>query len=325
MAQINIGRILPIFKGNWVSTTKYTKLDVVYYNGSSYVALADNTNTTPRNSMPWQLVAKNATWAELNPSEKAEALSKIEDLLDDRLSNIEGAIQTIGHGVETLDTELEKLDDRIILAVTGDSTSNGVPNIPFKASNNRLEVYGAGGVKTYTSTAGGKNVLVIDGSGVSGGGSAPVVKTAEWVELFDHTTENDERYFTFTTLPDGTPLNASEIIYVIECGKANNTGITYNGYFDLYNEANDKTQMYINAFQHTAEGNICNGHIFASPYTFPISYQATSKATIAVTTQLLINQGTNVNFRGYVKRIEVRPNHNFASASHIKIIVKQEP
>lgn len=154
---------------------------------------------------------------------------------------------------------------------------------------------------------------------IQGGGS-----NSKWVELFDHTTENGERYFTFTTLPDGTPLNASEIIYVIECGKVSTTGITYNGYFDLYNEANDRTQMYINAFQHTAEGNICNGHIFASPYTFPISYQALSKATIAVTTQLLLNQGTNVNFRGYTKRIEVRPNHNFASATHIKIIVKQE-
>ena len=44
--QINIGRILPIFKGQWDSSTTYSKLDVVLQEGCSWVALRANTNVT---------------------------------------------------------------------------------------------------------------------------------------------------------------------------------------------------------------------------------------------------------------------------------------
>lgn len=57
MAQYNLGRVLPIFKGNWNPTVSYTKMDVVYYSGNSYVALAPTTGILPTNTAFWQIVA----------------------------------------------------------------------------------------------------------------------------------------------------------------------------------------------------------------------------------------------------------------------------
>ena len=60
MAQIDLGRILPIFRGIYVNTTNYEKLDIVYYKGSSYVANSNMKGIAPdstASSNTWQLVA----------------------------------------------------------------------------------------------------------------------------------------------------------------------------------------------------------------------------------------------------------------------------
>jgi len=58
MATINIGRVRPIFKGAWSSSTSYTAMDVVTIDGASYVALVDNSNVpVVVNTSHWQLVA----------------------------------------------------------------------------------------------------------------------------------------------------------------------------------------------------------------------------------------------------------------------------
>lgn len=60
MAQIDLGRILPIFRGIYANTTNYEKLDIVYYKGSSYVANSNMKGIAPDSagtSNTWQLVA----------------------------------------------------------------------------------------------------------------------------------------------------------------------------------------------------------------------------------------------------------------------------
>ena len=60
MAQIDLGRILPIFRGIYVNTTNYEKLDIVYYKGSSYVANSNMKGIAPdsiASNNTWQLVA----------------------------------------------------------------------------------------------------------------------------------------------------------------------------------------------------------------------------------------------------------------------------
>lgn len=60
MAQIDLGRILPIFRGIYVNTMNYEKLDIVYYKGSSYVANSNMKGIAPDSTASnntWQLVA----------------------------------------------------------------------------------------------------------------------------------------------------------------------------------------------------------------------------------------------------------------------------
>ena len=60
MAQIDLGRILPVFKGKYNELTQYEKLDIVYYKGSSYVANSNMKGIAPDSTginNTWQLVA----------------------------------------------------------------------------------------------------------------------------------------------------------------------------------------------------------------------------------------------------------------------------
>lgn len=58
MATYNLGRILPRFRGMWDPTTNYDKLDVVYFEGSSFMAISDNINKRPdENESDWVLSA----------------------------------------------------------------------------------------------------------------------------------------------------------------------------------------------------------------------------------------------------------------------------
>lgn len=61
----NLGRVLPIFKGTYSSTANYVPLDIVYYNGSSYVCKQNAQNVLPTNTSYWQIVALKG---ELSPT-----------------------------------------------------------------------------------------------------------------------------------------------------------------------------------------------------------------------------------------------------------------
>lgn len=58
----NLGRVGLVLKGDWSSTTQYEKLDVIAYDGNSWVAKRSNKNVTPNttNSDDWQLISNNA-------------------------------------------------------------------------------------------------------------------------------------------------------------------------------------------------------------------------------------------------------------------------
>jgi len=57
MSVYNLGRVLPIFKGEYNPTETYENLDVVLYNGSSYVAINTTTNNLPTDENHWVLLA----------------------------------------------------------------------------------------------------------------------------------------------------------------------------------------------------------------------------------------------------------------------------
>ena len=58
MATTNLGRVCIVPKGTWSNATAYTKLDVVTYQGSSYMAIQNNTNKQPTNTSYWLLLAQ---------------------------------------------------------------------------------------------------------------------------------------------------------------------------------------------------------------------------------------------------------------------------
>ena len=89
--QINIGRILPIFKGEWDSSTTYTKLDVVYQGGSSWVARRANTNVEPSetNDSDWLMVAAKGSWTNFTEEEREDLIESLIPYVDE-ISIVEG-------------------------------------------------------------------------------------------------------------------------------------------------------------------------------------------------------------------------------------------
>lgn len=57
MAIYNLGRILPSIKGEYNNATEYNRMDIVYYQGSSYVAKDTVTGIAPNNTIHWQMIA----------------------------------------------------------------------------------------------------------------------------------------------------------------------------------------------------------------------------------------------------------------------------
>lgn len=80
MSTFNLGRILPMFKGTWSSSTNYNQLDIVYYNGSSYVAKNSVTSggNNPSINNNWQIVAmKGELSPTLSPEQEASIINAI--------------------------------------------------------------------------------------------------------------------------------------------------------------------------------------------------------------------------------------------------------
>ena len=67
MAEIEVGAIFPLRKGEWSETADYDFLDMVMHDGSSYVCIAEGgapAGTAVTNTTHWALIAqKGATGA----------------------------------------------------------------------------------------------------------------------------------------------------------------------------------------------------------------------------------------------------------------------
>ena len=53
-----LGRVIPIPRGQYSSTTSYTELDIVTDNGSSYICKKPSQGNDPTNTEYWQLISK---------------------------------------------------------------------------------------------------------------------------------------------------------------------------------------------------------------------------------------------------------------------------
>ena len=60
MATIDIGKIKPVFKGTYDNSTAYVLDDIVYYNGSSYVAKTSTTGNLPTDTTKWNVLTSGS-------------------------------------------------------------------------------------------------------------------------------------------------------------------------------------------------------------------------------------------------------------------------
>lgn len=88
--EYKLGKICPIFKDDWNSTTTYERLDVVLYNGSSWVSTTRNTNIVPNTDSTWIMVAKAGSWETFTDAEKAELVNYLYSITNVRVLDIEG-------------------------------------------------------------------------------------------------------------------------------------------------------------------------------------------------------------------------------------------
>lgn len=58
MAKQTLGRVIPVFKGDYDSSVSYEHLDIVVYDGSTYIAIIDTINNVPTNEEFWALLVK---------------------------------------------------------------------------------------------------------------------------------------------------------------------------------------------------------------------------------------------------------------------------
>lgn len=65
MTEIQLGKVMLTFKGEYDSTNSYTRLDAVTYQGSSYVCLSDTSSAPPGDS--WQLLADKGATGDVGP------------------------------------------------------------------------------------------------------------------------------------------------------------------------------------------------------------------------------------------------------------------
>lgn len=80
MATYNLGRILPYFRGTWESSYNYFIMDIVYYNGSSYVAKSniEAGGNNPSINNNWQIIAlKGELSGTLTPEQEQSIINSI--------------------------------------------------------------------------------------------------------------------------------------------------------------------------------------------------------------------------------------------------------
>lgn len=126
MATYNLGRILPRFRGNWDPTVNYERMDVVYFEGSSYMSVTSNINKRPpENESDWILSAAKGEPGEPGkdgPTYKAgKGISIVNDVISATGSGGEGGETYFdGFGIE-----IDENTNNINAEVKAD---NDVPN-----------------------------------------------------------------------------------------------------------------------------------------------------------------------------------------------------
>lgn len=176
MPEQNLGRVVPVHKGEWSAVASYVKLDIVTYNGSSYFCIVDSTNQLPTLTQYWKLLASKG---DEGPVGDVSSLATKE--LDNLAVSGSAALDALGCRATIADTA-----DINTFTITGSYRLTNLPvNAPAGCDDGILQVnYGGGdtisqvcfdklGVNLYWRTG--------DPTDVGGTGS-----WTNWLPLYDN-------------------------------------------------------------------------------------------------------------------------------------------
>lgn len=102
-----LGKVGVVPKGEYNSATRYTKLDIVKYNGQSYMALAETTGNLPTNTEYWQLLVERPVrgtdyWTNADKAEILQsAVTQVETDIQPTITSIENTADTANSTANT--------------------------------------------------------------------------------------------------------------------------------------------------------------------------------------------------------------------------------
>lgn len=189
-SSINV-KIAPLPRGDYSSSATYAKLDVVSYNGSSYMAIkAVPTGTVPTNTTYWQLFAEKPTIGDgtITTNMLADGAVSMDSLGEDVMDTLYASFP-----VDTASGDIASFED-------------GADNVPVRELKLNLEPYqNLNGYDSPWVGGAGKNLLPITISSqtyhgitltVNADGSITINGTASELTIFILTSS--------LALPDGT-------------------------------------------------------------------------------------------------------------------------
>ena len=136
MASVSLGRVTVVPKGMWSESTAYTKLDIVSYGGSSYMALKSvPAGTSLENTSYWQLIAQgghdSAEWGDITGSIANQ--SDLNTALTGKASSTHTHGNITNAGAITSDTAVAS-GDKIVVADSSNSSKLIRTGISFDGS-----------------------------------------------------------------------------------------------------------------------------------------------------------------------------------------------
>lgn len=97
MAQINLGRVVPIYKGWWASNKEYQKLDVVYHGGSSFLAKTTSIGEEPIvdetvEDAYWVMLSKGGSFENLTEEQIQGIADQVSETVASDLDMVSGEL-----------------------------------------------------------------------------------------------------------------------------------------------------------------------------------------------------------------------------------------
>ena len=256
------GKVAITPKGEWNVNTAYTKLDLVFYDNASYVAIQPSTGVEPTNTSYWMLVVQSAGGADLDGIISGDIQVGNAKTLDGHNADYFAPLSLLNAQKMDVGTDLDNCTEVGIyffdsyatnyLNTPSNTAHNGIMVVKRRSNIRIVQEYTSVNTGiTYTRTYGGtwrpwREVFTTDGGNVNGN-----------VVIYSYEAENRLHYLQ----------NSLRCVYQ----KVFDTG----GY-ELYDKTNSKpiinsTADGITTFNGTASGNLpLSGGTVATDGTTPL-------------------------------------------------------